>query len=341
MQSAQPTLKGSRPKAIALLSGGLDSALATKLVLDQGVEVIGLHLVTPFGCETTVKEVAESLSIPLIFKDKGEAFLDLVENPRYGYGKNMNPCIDCRIFMFQLADVVRQDENADFIITGEVIGQRPMSQNRQSMGLIDRNSPIEGLVVRPLSAKSFAPSIPEEMGWVDREKLFRITGRGRSEQIELAKSIGVTEFASPGGGCLLTESAFSKRLKDFYDRKTHSTTEQKMAQAKTLRLGRHFRITDKFKVIVARNDQENYLLEDLWKPSGGIYFNPTNFLGPVAVGYGELTGSLQATVGALLSRYGKSHTAEKPEIKVSSEKYNSVFPIDTFLSDEEIERMRL
>ncbi len=341
MQSNSPILKGERPKAIALLSGGLDSALAAKLVKDQGVEVIGLHLVTPFGCETTVKEVAEGLSIPLLYKEKGEAYLDLVENPRYGYGKNMNPCIDCRIFMFQLADVVRQDVNADFIVTGEVIGQRPMSQNRQAMNLIDKRSPIEGLVVRPLSAKSFGMSIPEEMGWVDREKFFRITGRGRSEQIEIAKSIGVTEFASPGGGCLLTEKAFSERLKDFYDSKTHVTPEQKMAQAKTLRLGRHFRVTDKFKVIVARNDKENHELEDLWAPSGGIYFCPTNFLGPVAVGYGELSDSMQGMVGALLSRYGKSHTVEKPEIKISSEKYNTVFPINTFLTDEEIERMRL
>ncbi len=341
MNSTLPTLNGERPKAIALLSGGLDSALAAKLVKDQGVDVVGLHLVTPFGCDTDVKKVAESLSIPLLFKEKGAAYLDLVEKPRYGYGKNMNPCIDCRIFMFQLADVIRQDEKADFIVTGEVMGQRPMSQTKVSIGIIDKKSPIEGLVVRPLSATRFEPSIPEQLGWVDREKFFGITGRARNEQLAMAKSIGVSEFAPPGGGCLLTDSAFSQRLRDFFEHQAPVSEEQKMAQAQTLRLGRHFRMSHKFKVIISRNDLENQKLESLWQASGGAFFYPENFQGPAAIAYGDLTEGTQGLVGALLSRYGKSHQSDKPTVRVLAKNLDQIIPITEFISDEDLERMRL
>ena len=266
-------------KAIALMSGGLDSTLAAKLVKDQGIDVVGLHLLSPFGCREEVAKSASSIGIPLLIKAKGESYLDLVENPRYGYGKNMNPCIDCRIFMFTLADVVMRDEGADFIVTGEVLGQRPMSQQRHAMELIDRKSPpsLDRLIVRPLSAHCFETTLPEEMGWIDREKFLSIAGRSRKEQMALATKLDLRDYSTPGGGCLLTESGFSSRLRDFFKHPTFTNTGERMAQSELLRVGRHFRLSETTKLIVGRNQQENEELTAHWREANGAFFYPSNF----------------------------------------------------------------
>ncbi|MFM8312798.1 MAG: thiamine biosynthesis protein, partial [Deltaproteobacteria bacterium] len=235
------------PSAIALISGGLDSALAASLVKQWGIHVIGLHLTSPFGCTTEAQKVAEEIQIPLQIRAKGEAFIDLIEKPKYGYGSQMNPCIDCRIYMFEWAEKVRQELGADFIVTGEVVGQRPLSQNKAAMALIDRNSPLEDRVLRPLSGGNLPPTLPEKRGWIQREQLRKFSGRGRTEQLALAKELGISAYTSPGGGCLLTEKAFSDRLRDFYRHPHFSTSEQKTAQAELLRLGRHFRPSSDFK----------------------------------------------------------------------------------------------
>lgn len=329
-------------KAIALMSGGLDSALAARIVKDQGVEVVGLHLLSPFGCREDVEKVASGIGIPLLFREKGEAYIDLVENPRYGYGRNMNPCIDCRIFMFQLADIVRQDEAADFIITGEVLGQRPMSQQRNSMNQIDANSPLGDRLVRPLSAHHFEPSLPEREGWLDRRKLLNISGRGRKDQLALAKELGIPFYTSPAGGCLLTDANFSKRLKDFFDFKTHSTSEERIAQAEMIRLGRHFRFTDKSKTILARNNEENLALRRLWPSAKGTFVAPVNFEGPVAILFGETNEDALQLTGQLIARYGRSKalnhfefTSEAPS--ASPQNFAFTIPLD----HNRLERYRL
>lgn len=327
--------------AIALLSGGLDSTLAAKIIKDQGVEVIGLHLLSPFGCQEDVKKNAAQIGIPLLVKEKGAAFLDLVENPRYGYGKNMNPCIDCRIFMFQLADVVRQEEKADFIVTGEVIGQRPMSQHRHAMQLIDSKSPLEGLIVRPLSAHSFPPSEPEREGWVNRDELFKISGRGRKKQLELAKKFGIKDFNSPSGGCLLTESAFSHRLKDFFKHQNFSSSEERLAQAQLLRLGRHFRKSEGLKIIVGRNKPENDELKKWWKPACGAFFSPANFEGPAAVTLGELSQQAKDIVGSLIARYGKSDHLSEMKINIETMQTQATFSVFERMAEQTLEAMRL
>lgn len=331
-------MHSARRKAIALLSGGLDSALAAKMVKDQGIEVVGLHLLSPFGCLEEVEKVAEELGVRLLLKEKGEAFLNLVENPKYGYGSAINPCIDCRIFMFELAKKVMEEEKADFIVTGEVLGQRPMSQQRGSMKKIDKESPIEGLVLRPLSAHKFEPTIPEQNGWVDREKLLGIWGRGRKDQLALAKEWGLTKFKSPGGGCLLTEQAFAKRLHDFFEHKTYTTSEERMAQSQMLRYGRHFRVADGVKAIVGRNESENHQLEKLWPAAGGTLLRPENFDGPSAIVFGDAQTHRQ-TIGAILARYGKGPALRT--VYIDNRQENAVFNVEKEVSESELGQMRI
>lgn len=337
----QMTESSQKVKAIALMSGGLDSLIAAKLVKDQGVEVIGLHLLSPFGCREDVEKVADSIGIELVFREKGEAYLDLVQNPRYGYGRNMNPCIDCRIFMFQLADIVRQDRGAEFIVTGEVLGQRPMSQQRGAMNLIDNHSPLGDRVLRPLSAHHFEPSFPEVQGWIDREKLLSISGRSRKEQLAIAEEWGLKHYSNPAGGCLLTDSQFSSRLKDFFSYQTHSTSEERLSQSEMLRLGRHFRFSEEAKAIVGRNEKENLELRRLWAKTKGVFFSPVNFPGPVAVFFGKPSLEAREQVGKVIGRYGKSKTLETIDIQEEENDTVSTFTVTQQMTDEELERYRL
>lgn len=286
------------------MSGGLDSTLATKLILDQGIDVIGLYLDSPFGCNENVAKVAAHLNIPIRIVPKGMDYIDLVRDPKYGYGKNMNPCIDCRIYMFIAARKVMDEEGADFIVTGEVLGQRPMSQRRDAMELIDRDSEMESLILRPLSAKNMPPTRPELEGWVDREKLLEISGRGRGAQMEWAAALELKEYAAPGGGCLLTDANFSGRLSEFFEKKENPT----MAEFRLLRYGRHFDLSDGAHVIVGRDQEENRkLLEEsrVEIESGRMVFFQPLFSGPVAVLSGGSSSALFDEVAALIVRYGK------------------------------------
>lgn len=320
------------------MSGGLDSALAAKVVKAQGVEVVGLHLVSPFGCHLDVDKVATTLGIRLIKKEKGEAYLDLVQNPQFGYGKNMNPCIDCRIYMFKLASRVMQDEKADFVVTGEVLGQRPMSQMRNSMNLIDSRSGLGGRCLRPLSAKHLEPTVPELEGWVDRSKLFAMAGRGRKDQFGLAEKIGVTQYAAPGGGCLLTESAFSKRLSDFY---TYDRTagEIRLARAQLLRLGRHFRWSKLLKVVVGRDQSENSEISTLWRKADAHYFHPKTFNGPDAVAMGEIGDDDIIRIGGIIARYAGLQS--RGEISWEQGERTQVFDVRTPIADTDLALYRL
>lgn len=302
-------------KAISLMSGGLDSTLATKLILDQGIDVIGLYLDSPFGCNENVVKVAAHLNIPLRIVPKGMDYIDLVRDPKYGYGKNMNPCIDCRIYMFIAARKVMDEEGADFIITGEVLGQRPMSQRRDAIDLIDRDSEMESLILRPLSAKNMAPTKPELEGWVDREKLLEISGRGRGRQLEWAAALELKEYAPPGGGCLLTDANFSARLSEFFEKKK----EPSMAEYRLLRYGRHFDLPEGGHVILGRNQEENRkLLEESRAEveAGRMAFFQPLFSGPVAILSGGFSPALVEEVGRLIVRYGKKEADPERMIEV-------------------------
>ncbi|NYZ74938.1 hypothetical protein H0O03_01615 [Candidatus Micrarchaeota archaeon] len=247
-----------------LLSGGLDSLVAAKLLLDQGIELEGLNFTSPFctcggaagGCAAATRS-AKQLGIPLKIVAKGMDYLQIVEHPKHERGRALNPCIDCRIYALKKAKEYCKEVDADFIATGEVAGQRPMSQTRYKLQLIEKEAGLDGLVVRPLSAKLLPPTIPEQKGLVDREKLLAVGGRGRKTQMELAKKNNYG-YDCPAGGCLLTEREYSRKLVDLFEHKPYSLRDVLL-----LRIGRHYRLNEKAKVVLGRNEAENALLQKM------------------------------------------------------------------------------
>jgi len=251
-------------KAIALFSGGLDSTLAMKLIIDQGIDVIALNVSTGFGSTKDRKEHMQSMCDQVgatlkIINIENEYLQDVLFSPKHGYGKNFNPCIDCHAKMFAVAKKVMEDEGASFLISGEVMGQRPMSQNKDALQTVLEDGDVEGLLLRPMSAKRLKPTIPEEKGWVDRDKLEDIVGRSRDRQMELVKEIGLENFESPGGGCLLTDENFGKKMFDFV--KYEKNFEVK--DITVMKYGRHLRLPDGAKLVVGRNQDENTYLQDI------------------------------------------------------------------------------
>jgi tRNA-uridine 2-sulfurtransferase len=303
-------------KAISLLSGGLDSVLATRVIMDQGIDVIALHFTSPFSSRKekerglqAVRAVSE-LGIGLIIKHKGSEFIDIVRSPKYGYGKNINPCIDCRIFMLRKTKEIMAEEQAGFVVTGEVLGQRPMSQRRDTIQIIEKASGLAGLIVRPLSAMHFLPSIPEQEGVLEREKLLDFTGRSRTPQYHLAEKYNLTEFGSPGGGCLLTDPIFTKKLKDLFE---HDESLD-MKDFELLSIGRHFRLRADTKLVVGRNEIENDKLISLWT-APYISFHPIGFRGPSAILKGAFDNEIINAVANIMGYYGKN---ESPVISIES-----------------------
>lgn len=273
-------------KALALVSGGLDSLLAAKLIQDQGVEVIAVHFKIPF-CKLNAQKYFAQTGIKLMEVDLGEEFLKLILEPQYGFGANMNPCIDCKILMFKKARVLMEELGAKFIITGEVLGQRPMSQNKRTLQLIKKNSGLEDLLLRPLSAQFFPPSLAESQGWVKREKLLNFNGRRRNPQTQLARKLGILKYPTPTGGCLLTDADYSRRLKELL---VHQ--ELSLDNLMLLKMGRHFRIGKTTRLVVGRDQGENDLLEKLASP-GDCFFTPQkNLAGPSALMRGLATQDL-------------------------------------------------
>lgn len=293
-----------------MISGGLDSALATKIIIDQGIEVVGFHFTSPFSSRSERTEglkalrTAEELGIKLILQDKGPEYIDVVRHPKHGYGKNMNPCIDCRIFMLKKTGDVMAAEHAGFVVTGEVLGQRPLSQRRFTIELIERESGLESLIVRPLSAKHFNPSKPEALGILDRQRLLDISGRSRAIQYKLVEEYNLKAFGSPGGGCLLTDASYSRRLRDLLAHDTDFT----MRDIEFLNTGRHFRLRADTKLIIGRNKGENERLRSLWTPSYVLLF-PIGFPGPIGVLKGRLDPETTQIAGNIMAAYGKNQAS--------------------------------
>lgn len=265
-------------KGISLLSGGLDSLLATKVILEQGIEVLGVTFETPFFNARKAQSAAAQMKISLLVLDITEEHLGMLKAPIYGYGKNMNPCIDCHTLMLKIAGTVMEERRADFVFTGEVLGQRLMSQNRQSLQIVAKNSGYEGVILRPLSARLLPKTKPEMEGKIDREKLLAIQGKSRKQQLDLAKHYGIKEFATPAGGCLLTDPPFSKRLKDLFNHQK----EFSIRDVNLLKVGRHFRVDASFKVIVGRNRMDNESIIRLFD-NGDTVIHMENFPGPTVL----------------------------------------------------------
>lgn len=322
-------------KAIGLFSGGLDSTLAIKAITEQGIEIIALNFFSPFcrcerskGCGSLIKTMADQLGVKLKVVSVGQDYLDMIQNPDHGYGKNFNPCIDCRIFKFRKAKEIMEEEGASFVITGEVLGQRPMSQHRQALATIERESGLEGLILRPLSAKLFSPTIAEEQGWVKREDLLNISGRTRKPQIKLALDWGIKDYPCPAGGCLLTDSNFCKRLKDLIKHE-----EININNTEFLKLGRHFRLSPKFKLIVGRDENENQRIMNLAQ-EGDFCFEPKNLSGPTGIGRGEFDQSMKILSSQIIARYTSQEEKVDVLVKDVSENREEVFSVKASNEDK-------
>src|SRR3989338_276173 len=302
-------------KAIALISGGLDSTLASRIVKDLGIELVALNTRSPFcqcnrkkadgSCSHEAGRVSQELGIKLLAINTSSEFMEIVKKPKHGYGSNMNPCLDCRILLFKKAKEAMEKEDASFVITGEVLGQRPMSQRLEAMRLIEKESGLEELVVRPLSAKVLKPTIPEQKGWIGRDKLLSISGRGRREQFDLADELGIYGYPCPSGGCLLTDPAFSRRLKDLM-----RYQDLALKDVNLLKLGRHFRLGDNIKLVVGRNELENQRLEAL-KEEQDYFLYPEELAGPSALLRGDIQGTaILESSSRIIARYCDGATKE-------------------------------
>lgn len=309
--------KSKTGHAIALFSGGLDSALAILLVLRQNIEVTALTFLTHFGCDISDRSdcgsnpypTAEKFGFNVKLMHLGQDFLDIIKSPKYGYGKNMNPCIDCRILMLREAKRLMELVNADFIITGEVVGQRPKSQFRSTMRLIERASGLDGYIVRPLSARLLPETIPEKNGLLDKNLLEGISGRSRKRQLELAQQLGLEDYPSPTGGCLLTDVGYSRRLRDLLAHCDRIDFDD----LNLLRVGRHFRLDNNTKLVVGRNEADNDRIEELAKPHH-LVLEALGTGSPVSLYIGEGNKRNLEKAAAITARYSDLKNSPTVEI---------------------------
>jgi tRNA U34 2-thiouridine synthase MnmA/TrmU len=264
-------------RALALFSGGLDSLLAVKIIQSLGIDVIPVCFVSPFFNATKTRQSADVLNLTLQIQPVDDDYLKIVESPRFGYGKHLNPCIDCHAYMLKKLGQLMPKFQADFMISGEVLGQRPKSQAFTGLNTVAKHSGYKDLIVRPLSQKLLPDTLPIREGWVDKDKLYDIQGRSRTRQIELAKKFGITNYPSPAGGCLLTDKGYCKRLQDLIDHQMFSWDFIKF-----LDVGRHFRISNNVKLILGRNKIDNERLQELAKDKF-ITLHAKDFAGPFGV----------------------------------------------------------
>jgi len=332
----------TKKKAIALLSGGLDSTLALRIILDLEFEVIGVNLKTPFCTCDGKKGVcysskyAEEFGIKLIRIFGGEDYLEIVKNPKHGYGRNLNPCIDCRIFLLRKAKEIMEKEGADFIFTGEVLGERPMSQRLDAMKLIEKESGLKGKILRPLSAKLLEPTIAEKEGIIDRTKLLNIQGRSRKIQIQLARDYQISDYPCPAGGCLLTEENFARRLEDSF---LHN--EDSLRHIALLKLGRHFRLPSGAKLIVGRNKEENNLILSLARVDD-IKYTVKGFKSAYGILWGNTVMDDQVLSARICARYCQERSLNKLAVKSWTNSEDDFNEIEvTSLTDTQIEPYRV
>jgi tRNA U34 2-thiouridine synthase MnmA/TrmU len=300
-------------RALALISGGLDSILAARLILDQGIDVIGVSFESPFFTSEGGRAAAQEMGIDLVAIDLSEDLLEVIAAPKHGFGKHMNPCIDCHALMVRRAGERMEELGASFLVTGEVVGQRPKSQMRFGLEAVERESGLQGLILRPLSAKLLAPTVPEREGWVDRGKLLGLHGRTRKPQLALAERYGITKYLSPAGGCLLTDENFARALSDL---RAHG--QMSVPEVKLLSVGRQFRLSDRAKLSVGRNHAENEALFGM-KPEGALFVKAVDRKGPVGVVSAGADDEDLRLAAAVVSRYADTPAGESVRVQVWEE----------------------
>jgi hypothetical protein len=290
--------------------------LAVRILQRQGFEVEALNIRTIFECCTPrASQAAAELGVRLTVLSVGDDYLDVIRQPVYGYGKGVNPCVDCRIYMCKMAGQFMHEVGACLVVTGEVLGQRPMSQRRWQVEVIERKSGLEGRLLRPLSAKLLPPTIPEREGLVDREALYDFSGRGRRELARLAEELGIREIPQPSTGCALTQVTFAPRVRDLLAANPDATRWD----FELLNVGRHLRIDAQTKAVVGRNEGENAQLVEFFRrpdaPEGALV-HPESFLGPDVLLVGPVTEEAVEFAGALILRYARRFDPEDAQVRV-------------------------
>jgi len=339
-------------KAIGLVSGGLDSTLALMVMKEHGVEVDAVNFYTGFcvaehrrkmvrltgrnPARNEALRAGADAGVPIQFVDVSADYLPVVAHPKYGYGSAMNPCIDCRIFMLRKARERMSETGAKFVFTGEVLGQRPMSQRMNQLKLIEKESGLKGYLLRPLSAKLLDPTVPEEMGWVDRENLYAIKGRGRKEQVRLAAEFGIADYPQPAGGCcFLTDKSYARRLRDLFEHKgKDSVTGEDII---LLKVGRHFRLSETAKAIVGRNEEENGFLARYAEKRRT--FRALGFEGPLTLIEGEADGDDRLLAAQITARYSDGRGQDAVRVETRSSAGSAVLEVGPI--GQELEEMRI
>lgn len=337
-------------RAIVLFSGGLDSTLAARILQEQGIEVVGLNFLTPFhDASQMARQAAEATGIELVVHRTGDDYIRLIAHPRWGYGKAVNPCIDCRVEMCRVAKRLMDEREASFVATGELSGQRPNSQMQHQLQLIERASGLEDYLLRPLSAAVLSPTAPERLGWVDRSKLFGYTGRGRAHLIALARKLGIEKIPQPSTGCFLCEKSYAPRLLDLFRHETEPTEWD----AELLNAGRQIRIAPDLKVILGRDREHCDRLAELAGRAdarAAILMVPETFNGPTALLVGrqvdraefdaDLRDRLVRLGGALMLRYTnpEKYDPAKTSVQVS---FNGRREITAIAADEAVNAYRV
>ena len=322
-------------KGLGLLSGGLDSILACLTLKRQGVDVTGIVYVTPFFGAERAKAAARQIDIPLIVKDISDIHLEMLKNPRYGYGRNLNPCIDCHAMMFRIAGEMVAKGDFDFLFSGEVLGQRPMSQNANALKAVAKHAGCGDLILRPLSAKLLPITPVEEQEMVDREQLLDIQGRSRKRQEELAREWGLKEYPSSGGGCLLTEKSFTGRLRDLLTHQPDCTPRD----VELLKVGRQYRLSPSAKLTLGRNRQSNEAIQALATAEHTL-LRAVGFSGPLGLLSGRPREEDLAAAGAIVAAYGKGQNEARLEVLcICGEERRKVEVVP--MGREEIEKLRV
>jgi tRNA U34 2-thiouridine synthase MnmA/TrmU len=294
--------QGKNVRALGLCSGGLDSMLAGLVLRAQGIEVEWVSFETPFFTAAKARKASRLTGIPLTVKPIYADYMLMLRNPPAGYGKRMNPCMDCHTLMFRLAGEIMRERGFDFLFSGEVLGQRPMSQTKPSLRYVEKHSGMDGRILRPLCAKLLPETIPEQQGLVLRERLLDIHGRGRRDQIALAKTLGITDYPAPAGGCLLTDKGFSARLKDLFDHADDCTE----AEVQLLKFGRHFRLTRQAKLIVGRTEKDNESILRHHRPERDVVLDVRDYPSPVGVLQGEPDKNTLLLAAAICVGYSRA-----------------------------------
>ncbi len=332
-----------------LVSGGLDSALAAKMIQDQGISLVAVNFTSIFctctsnkkkrlGCSSEAVRLSNQLGIPIRSVPKGSDYLEIIKKPNFGVGKGVNPCLDCRIYMLEKVKSIMKEEDASFIVTGEVVNQRPMSQMRNRLQLIETKTGLEGLILRPLSAKALEPTIPEKEGIIDRIELLDIVGRSRKLQIQKAEEYMLVDYPCGTGGCLLTDTNFSRKVKDIFEHDENLV----MADLELLKFGRHFRLNRGCKVVVGRNEDENSAIQ---RRAGGEYtLEVENVPGPIALLKGGPSKDEIITAAKIVLRYS-DHQGGSGSVRLLSgsneQKISTILEIENDLPPQALRTLQI